>query len=104
MSYGLDIWPVAEDDIRSAARWYNSEQSGLGIDFAEEVYVAIDSLERNPFLYRVRVRYRRREIRWLFPKRFPYRVIYYVEGPAVRIFVFAVLHAKRSDRTWKERV
>jgi len=102
VSYGLDIWPDTEADIRSAARWYNSEQGGLGVDFAEAVYATIDSLERNPFLHRVRARYRRREVRWVYPERFPYRIIYYVEGQAVRIF--AVLHAKRSDAAWKTRL
>jgi len=46
--------------------------------------------------------YRRREIRWLLTSRFPYRVIYYLEDDSIRIF--AVLHAKRSERFWRERL
>lgn len=98
----LDIRPEAEEDIRSAARWYEGERAGLGVDFTEVAYTAIDSLADHALLYRVRCRRRGREIRWLSPQRFPYRVIYYVEGQTVRIF--AVLHAKRSDSAWKERL
>lgn len=101
MSYRLDIGPEAEDDIRSAARWYGGERTGLEVDFTEAVYTAIDSLADNALLYRIKLRRHRHEVRWMFPKRFPYRVIYYVEGPVVRIF--AVFHAKRDDREWKRR-
>ena len=102
MSYRLDIWPEAVNDIRQAARWYETELTGLGIDFTEVVYAAVDSLADNALLYHIRARCRRREVRWLLTTRFPYRVIYYIEGDSVHIF--AVLHAKRSDRAWKERV
>jgi len=102
VTWRLDIRPEAEDDIRQAARWYENEQTGLGVDFTEIAYAGIDSLADNPLLYRLRARYRRREIRWLLTSRFPYRVIYYLEDDSIRIF--AVLHAKRSERFWRERL
>jgi len=102
VSYRLDIWPEAENDIRQAARWYEAELTGLGVDFTEVAYAAVDSLADNALLYRIRARYRHREVRWLLTARFPYRVIYDIEGESVRIF--AVLHAKRSDSAWKERL
>jgi len=40
-------------------------------------------------------------VRWIYPGAFPYRIIYYVEGDAVK--VFAVLHAARHDRAWRRR-
>jgi plasmid stabilization system protein ParE len=71
VSYRLDIRPEAEDDIRSAARWYEGERAGLGVDFTEVAYTAIDSLADNALLYRVRCRRRGREIRWLSPPTLP---------------------------------
>ena len=102
MTWRLVIRPEAEADIRQAACWYENEQTGMGVDYTEIVYAGIDSLADNPLLYCLRARYRHREIRWLLTSRFPYRVIYYIEGDSVRIF--AVLHAKRSARAWRERV
>jgi len=80
VTWRLDIRPEAEDDIRQAARWYDNEQTGLGVDFTEIAYAGIDSLADNPLLYRLRARYRRREIRWLLTSHFPY-----LEDDSVRI-------------------
>jgi hypothetical protein len=57
-------------------------------------------LPRNPLLYRVR--HRRKQVRWAYPRRFPYRIIFRVIGDTV--VVYAVIHAARHDRRWKERV
>jgi plasmid stabilization system protein ParE len=98
----LDVWPAVETDIEGAADWYELQREGLDEAFVTEIRRAIRSLSANPHLHRVRVRYRRLEVRWLFAKRFPHRIIYYIEGNAVR--VFAVFHAKRDDREWKRRL
>jgi plasmid stabilization system protein ParE len=102
VKYRLDIRPEAEADIRSAARWYETERTGLGVRFTEAIYEAIDLLADNALLYRIKLRRHRHEVRWTFPKGFPFRVMYYVEGLVVR--VFAVFHAKRDDQEWKRRV
>ena len=102
MSYNLVVRPEARVDMIEAATWYEQQQPRLGGEFALATQNAIDSLANNALVYRVRVRYRRHEVRWLFPERFPYRAIYFVDGPTVT--VIAVLHAKRDDREWKRRV
>ena len=102
MTCRLDIRPEAEADIRSAARWYETERMGLGVDFTEAVDAAIDSLSDNALLYTVKFRRCRRQVRWMLPHRFPYRIIYYVEGKTVKIF--AVVHAKRHNRAGMERL
>lgn len=101
MKFRLDIRSEAEADIAAAANWYGSEAEELGEDFTTEVRRAIRSLASNAKLYRVRARRRGKEVRWLLSKRFPYHILYYIEGNAVKIF--AVLHAKRHDRAWKKR-
>ncbi len=102
MKHRLDIRPEAEADIRNAARWYESERAGLGADFVEAVYMAIDSLADNALLHPIKFRHRHRQVRWMFPKRFPYRILYYLEGDAA--ISFAVFHAKRHDAAWKQRL
>ena len=102
MKCRLDIRPEAETDLADAASWYQAERAELGAEFSAEMRQAIRSLADSALLYRVRARRRGREVRWLLQQRFPYRVIYYIEGQTVRIF--AVLHAKRSDAAWKQRL
>jgi plasmid stabilization system protein ParE len=79
---------------------YEGQRTGLGTEFASEVIGAIDGLAEHALLFRVR--YRRKNVRWIYPRRFPYRICYYVEGQTAH--VFAVVHAARYDREWKRRV
>lgn len=40
-------------------------------------------------------------MRWFYPPRFPYRIVYRIEGDI--IVVYAVLNAKQHDRHWRTR-
>ena len=99
MSYNLEIRPDALADIAEAATWYEGREPRLGVEFVRAIREAIDSLPANPLIYRLRNR--RRNVRWFVPSRFPYRIIYRVEGELITII--AVLHAARHDRSWKVR-
>ena len=57
-------------------------------------------LPLNPELFRVR--YRRKLVRWTYPPRFPYRIVFGVFGDEV--VIYAVIHACRHDRNWKRRI
>ena len=61
-----------------------------------------DALAENPLLNCRQ--HPRKNIRWRYPKRFPYRVVYEVIEPENLVVVAAVLHAARDDRHWKQRV
>jgi toxin ParE1/3/4 len=98
--FALDILPAAIADPTEAARWYEGRREGLGIQFAREINGTIDCLADQAMLFRVR--YRRKNVRWVFPRRFPYRICYYVEVQTVH--VFAVVHAARDDREWRSRL
>ena len=100
MRYIVDILPAALSDIIEAAQWYENEREGLGADFAAEVDKAIDWLAERALT--PRIRYRRKSVRWIHPRRFPYRISYYVEGQTVH--VFAVIHDARHDRVWHSRL
>jgi plasmid stabilization system protein ParE len=100
MRYIVDILPAALSDIIEAAQWYEDQREGLGADFAVEVDKAIDRLEEQALV--PRIRYRRKSVRWIHPRRFPYRICYYVEGQTVH--VFAVVHDARHDRVWRSRL
>lgn len=99
MSWRIELRPLALAEIEDAAAWYESRCTGLGKRFVGEVSATIASLAETALL--PRLRHKALGIRWVHPKRFPYRVIYRVEGE--RVVILAVLHAARRDAVWRER-
>ena len=77
MKWKVVTRPQAEDDILEGASWYNTQRLGLGHEFIEEILTVLDELELNPLLHCRR--HPTKNIRWRYPKRFPYRVIYEVD-------------------------
>jgi plasmid stabilization system protein ParE len=100
VSFRLEVLPAAIADITEAARWYEDQREGLGAEFALAVNETIETLAEQALLFRVR--YRRKNARWTFPRRFPFRICYYLEGQTVH--VFSVIHAARHDRQWRRRL
>ena len=100
MTYELRLRPQVESDIQDTALWYEERQAGLGGAFVREVRQAINALKSNPLLYPVR--HRRYPIRWMFAKRFPYRIIFVVKGKIVTIV--CVIHAKLRKPLWRDRL
>ena len=100
MSFRVLLRPEVEADIGDAATWYEEQKEGLGREFVEAVFHAVDALSGNPLL--TSCRHRRRNIRWVFTDRFPYRIIYEVANDTV--LIISVLHAARHDRHWRERL
>jgi plasmid stabilization system protein ParE len=100
MSLRLLVRPEAEADIREIIRWYEARQGGLGSRFVEEVSESIGRALRNPKAYRLM----RREphVRRILTRRFPYRIFYLLREDV--LVVFAVIHGKREETNWSERV
>ena len=99
MKYQLLVRPAVEGDIAEAEAWYERQRSGLGSEFTQTIREAIPTLLVNPLIYRVR--HERLGVRWFYPPRFPYRIVYRIRGDA--IVVLGVVHAARHDRVWRER-
>jgi plasmid stabilization system protein ParE len=102
MNWRVVIRPEVEQDVAEAAAWYNERQAGLGAEFVEEVIRVWDALADNPFL---NARHHpRKHLRWRYPERFPYRVVYEVDESNFLVIVAAVVHAARHDRHWQDRI
>lgn len=99
MNWRIELRPAAIADLDDAAAWYEVKRNGLGRDFVADVIVALSSLAMSPLV--PRLRHRTAGIRWIYPKRFPYRIIYRVKADG--ILVLAILHAARSDSVWRRR-
>lgn len=102
MSWRVVVRPQVENDVASAADWYESRQAGLGREFTEEILSVFDKLAEHPLLHCRR--HPRKNIRWRYPERFPYRVIYQVLEEEKVVVVAAVLHAARHDSHWRKRI
>ena len=102
MSWRVVARPEVERDVAEAALWYESQQPGLGAEFVGEIARVWDSLVENPFLNSRR--HPAKTIRWRYPKRFPYRIIYEIREAEEAVVIAAVLHAARHDRHWQRRV
>jgi len=50
MNWRVEIRPDVESDVAAAARWYNQQQPGLGVEFVEEIIQVWDELTENPLL------------------------------------------------------
>ena len=102
MNWRVVVRPEVERDVSQAAAWDDSQQNGLGVEFREEVIQVLDALAVNPMLYSRR--HPHKDIRWCYPERFPYRVIYEVRESEQVVVVAAVLHAAHHDHHWQRRV
>ena len=69
----VEFRPEVEEDVASAAAWYEERQPGLGGEFVEEIIQVWRALAENPLLHCRR--HPTKNIRWRYPNRFPYRVI-----------------------------
>jgi toxin ParE1/3/4 len=89
--------PRVEVDVVQAACWYESKQPGLGSEFIAEVLVVWRNLADNPLA--TARRHPARNLRWRYPARFPYRILYEVDESNHTVIVLAVLHAARHPST-----
>ena len=100
MSYRLIVRPEVDADLLEAEAWYEQQEEGLGREFLRDARDTIDNLSANPLIYQVRSH--RKQVRWAYPRRFPYRIIFRVIRETV--VIYAVIHAARHDRHWKRRL
>lgn len=89
--------PEAEDEFFAAIEYYESVEAGLGSDFSLEVLKTIQNVVEYPLAWPVMVY----DIRRCLTNRFPFGVIYRIEGEQVQ--VLAVMHLRREPGYWQER-
>ncbi len=80
-------------ETEEAARWYEAQRIGLGVEFVLEADSAIERIQENPKLYIQSYR----GIRRVLLHRFPYAIYFVANDTETR--VLAVLHQARSDET-----
>ncbi len=71
------------------------------MEFIEEVFRVWDALAENPLLNSRRTAHG--NIRWRYPHRFPYRIVYEVDAAEHTIIVHAVSHAASARQAPRQR-
>lgn len=90
--------PEAEQEMIEAALYYQSQASGLGVDFLSEIEHATKSIAAFPNTYPIlEGQLRRRLVR-----QFPFGILYRVDPD--EIVVIAVAHTRRRPGYWKKRI
>jgi len=87
----------AEKELNEAITYYNECQNGLGLEFAKEVYLAIQNILSFSHAWPPLSANTRR----CLTNRFPYGVIYQITDEEV--FIIAVMHLNREPSYWKKR-
>jgi plasmid stabilization system protein ParE len=98
MSLRVILRPEAQADLLETRDWYDQQELGLGMAFADSVDEAVARIEAMPQMYAIVFHnVRRGKLR-----RFPYLIYYRVLSD--RSEVLAVLHASRDPKRWQARV
>ena len=95
--YKVTILPVAKQDIKEAAEWYNSKQTGLGKRFTNQVREKVNLVKQNP--YSSANRYE--EVRTAVMDVFPFMIHYLIDASNKLVCITAVLHTSRNPDRWK---
>ena len=88
----------ALDELREAKLFYDHQEKGLGARFVKEARHAAVTLASNPLAWQVE----RGDIRRFLINRFPYKLLYAIEGG--RVIIVAVAHQHRDPDYWIDRV
>lgn len=97
MKYRLEYRPEAFADVAEAFLWYESQRSGLGDEFENEVGATIGLVTATPEAAPIVLGHLRRAL----VNRFPFAIYYTIEGEVIELR--GVLHTSRDPDEWHRR-
>jgi len=100
VAWEVDFSFRVEEDVAAAALWYEDKRAGLGHEFLDEAIRVWRELAVNPLL--AARKHPTKNLRWRYPERFPYRIIYEVDEGLGKVLVLRVVHAAREDSVWRD--
>ena len=90
MSLPIILRLTAQAEFDEAFDWYESQRSGLGVDFIDSLAIVINRINTNPKFYSIIFQ----DIRRAIVRKFPYAIFYRIE--AEQITIIAIFHSKRD--------
>jgi toxin ParE1/3/4 len=97
MSLPVVLRRKAQAELDEAIDWYERQQAGLGVEFADRVQAVFDQISATPEMHAIVYS----DVRTALIRQFPYSVYYRIR--ADRVVVLAVFHNKRNPNIWKSR-
>jgi len=94
----LIFHPAADAELIAAAEFYESQTTGLGRDFLDEINRALSRIADFPQAWSVI----EADIRRCLLKRFPYAIFYRLTAEHIRIL--AVADLRREPGYWQQRL
>lgn len=95
--YEIVVHESAGEELTAAAVFYESRETDLGAEFLHELSQSFGLIRAHPFAYSLYFD----EYRRYLMSRFPYSVVYRIEGHLV--LVFAIAHLRRRPGYWRDR-
>lgn len=89
--------PEAEAEFLEAISYYEDCEPGLGEEFSLEVYSTVQNILLYPSAWLIL----EGNVRRCLVNRFPFGVLYSIEGD--RIYILAIMHLHRYPDYWKNR-
>lgn len=97
--YKVNITPLAKQDIRDNAKWYNKQQKGLGKRFTTEVRKSIKHIQQHPENFQIRYK----NVRSINTAVFPYMIHFTIDETNKTIIVKAVFSTHQNPSIWNYR-
>jgi len=94
----VSFLPLAQQELDDAVAWYDEQVTGLGQEFLDE----LDRVVRRAVAFPMSCPAIEPGMRRCLLARFPYGLIYGVDGGT--IIVVAVAHSHREPRYWVDRM
>lgn len=99
MAYQLLYLEEVETDIKEAKLWYKEHSLGLENEFANAIENALYRIIDSPKAYAIRYK----KIRIAHPKKFPYKIHFYIDEPNSIVVITAIVHSKRHAKIARKR-
>jgi plasmid stabilization system protein ParE len=101
MKFTIRFSQLASDDLTDILGWYqNQDASGLDKLFIKAMSTILKRLETNPELYPIV----HKNVRQALLQKFPYKILYLIDGLNIEVFIVGVIHQKRKPNSWKKRI
>ena len=94
----LEILEIARQEYDEAKDFYETEQTGLGSQFEEQIRHSLIRIEQYPQAWPPECK----EIRRYIVHKFPYKILYSIQADKIVVLAFAHLH--RQPDYWVDRL
>jgi hypothetical protein len=92
----------ASQDLLHAAKWYEQQQTGLGLELLEYIDQTIATIDSAPLAFQKRLTVKKMELRFVPLQKFPYAVVYAFNN--AQIIIFAIWAHKKDPKKLKKRL